>query len=324
MQIKSITLPRTAILAPMAGVADRAFREICVSQGAAYVVGEMASSKGMEMGSHKSAELLYVSDTERPAGVQLFGSEPASMAAAAKIAERYSPDVIDINMGCPAPKVTGTGSGSALMKTPKLAGEIIRAVRAATTLPMTVKIRTGWDENALNAVEFALMAQAAGADALTIHGRTRRQMYGPPVNYQMIAAVKKALTIPVIGNGDVADIETAERMYDTGVDLIMAGRGARGAPWLFRILKAYFERGERLPEPDIEEKISIMLEHIRLACQYKGENVGIREARKHVAWYCKGWQGASTLRQRAGSLNRYEELEVLAKEILENQVRGGG
>ena len=319
MKLGRLILPRTAILAPMAGVADRAFREICIAQGAPYVVGEMASAKGLEHKSRKTAELLSVFPEERPCAVQLFGCEPQSMAGAARLAEEYGPDAIDINMGCPAPKVTGTGSGSALMKNPALAGEIIRAVRAATTLPLTVKIRTGWDENSRNAVELAQIAQENGADAVTVHGRNRKQMYAPPVDYQTIADVKKALDIPVIGNGDVADIESAERMYETGCDLVMVGRGARGAPWVFRILKAYFERGQRLPEPGVEEKIAVMLEHIRLACRYKGENVGMREARKHVAWYCKGWQGAASLRHRAGNLTRYEELEALAKEILSEQ-----
>jgi len=300
----------------MAGVGDRAFREICASEGAGYLVGEMASAKGLEHDSKKSAELLEVSQAARPCGVQLFGSEPESMARAVKLAESFGPDVIDLNMGCPAPKITGTGAGSALMKTPQLAGEIIKAARAATTLPLSVKIRTGWDDSNLNAVELALIAQENGADFITVHGRTRQQMYSPPVNYEMIATVKKAVSIPVIGNGDVADIETAERMYETGCDLVMVGRGAQGNPWVFRILKAYFQQGIRLPELEVEEKLEIMLRHIRLACEYKGENVGMREARKHVAWYCKGWTGAAQMRQKAGSLTRYEELEGLAKEIL--------
>ena len=315
MKLGTLTLPKTAVLAPMAGVGDRAFREICAQEGACYVVGEMASAKGIEHQSQKTAQLLYVSEAERPSAIQLFGSEPASMAKAALVAQSYAPDVIDINMGCPVPKVTGTGSGSALMKTPQLAGEIVRAVKAVISLPLTVKIRTGWDENSLNAVEVAQIAERSGADAITVHGRTRKQMYSPPINYEMIAAVKKAVSVPVIGNGDVCDIESAERMYETGCDLVMVGRGARGAPWVFRILKAYFERGERLPEPPLEEKLDIMLRHIRLACQYKGENVGMREARSHVAWYCKGWHGAAALRRKSGSLSRYEELEQMAKEI---------
>ena len=321
MKIGSLTLPKTAVLAPMAGVGDRAFREICAGEGACYLVGEMASAKGLEHDSKKSAELLEVSPAARPCGVQLFGAEPESMASAVKLAESFGPDVIDLNMGCPAPKITGTGAGSALMKTPQLAGEIIKAARAATTLPLSVKMRTGWDEDNLNAVELAQIAQESGADFITVHGRTRRQMYSPPVNYKMIATVKKAVSIPVIGNGDVSDIQTAEQMYETGCDLVMVGRGSQGNPWVFRILKAYFEQGIRLPEPEVEEKLEIMLRHIRLACEYKGENVGMREARKHVAWYCKGWTGAAEMRKKAGSLTRYEELEKLARDILTDRGR---
>jgi len=305
----------------MAGVGDRAFREICAREGASYLVGEMCSAKGLEHNSKASAELLEVSEASRPCGLQLFGNEPECMARAVKLAEANRPDVIDLNMGCPAPKITGGGAGSALMKTPQLAGEIIRACRAATTLPLSVKMRTGWDEDNLNAVELAQIAEAGGADFITVHGRTRRQMYSPPINYDMIARVKKAVSIPVIGNGDVACIETAERMYRTGCDLVMVGQGAQGNPWVFRILKAYFERGIRLPEPEVEEKLEIMLRHIRLACEYKGENIGMREARKHVAWYCKGWPGAAEVRKKAGNLTRYEELEALAKDILNDTIR---
>ena len=179
-------------------------------------------------------------------------------------------------------------------------------------MPVTVKIRTGWDEETRNAVEIALLAERNGADAVTVHGRTRRQLYAPPVDYATIAAVKKALSIPVIGNGDVCDIESAERMYETGCDLIMVGRGAQGAPWIFRQLNAWFAKGIRLPEPELEEKTVLMLRHIALACRYKGEDVAMREARKHVAWYLKGWRGAAALRRRAGTLRTFEELEELA------------
>jgi len=320
LKLGNLILPKTAALAPMAGVADRAFREICMAEGACYAVGEMASAKGLEHNSRKTAELLSVSDAERPCAVQLFGDNPESMAQAAVIAQQYNPDALDINMGCPAPKVAGAGSGSALMKNPALAAEIIRAVRAVTKLPLTVKIRTGWDSDHINAVEMALLAQENGADAVTVHGRTRMQMYAPPVDLATIARVKEALDIPVIGNGDVFDIESAERMYEeTKVDLVMVGRGAQGAPWVFRILKAWFERGVRLPEPCPEEKMDIMLRHIRLAVEYKGEYVAMREARKHVAWYCKGWRGAASLRRRAGMLTRYEELEELVRDALKDQ-----
>ncbi len=317
MQLGSLTLPRTAALAPMAGVADRAFRELCAEQGACYAVGEMASAKGLQHNSAKTAGLLTVSDAERPCAVQLFGDEPAAMAEAAIKAQQYGPDAIDINMGCPVPKVAGAGSGSALLKNPGLAGEIIKAVRAVTHVPLTVKLRTGWDTQSINAVEMALLAQECGADAVCVHGRTRAQQYAPPVDYDTIAAVKKAVDIPVIGNGDVRDIESAERMYErTGADLVMVGRGAQGRPWVFRRLDAYFRLGKRLPEPEPEEKLALLLAQARLAVAYKGEYIAMREMRKHVAWYCKGWRGAATLRRRSGELTRYEELEELAGSIL--------
>lgn len=307
----------------MAGVADRAFREICVEQGACYAVGEMASAKGLAHHSQKTKELLSVSEAERPCAVQLFGDDPIAMAEAAIQAEAYRPDVIDINMGCPAPKIAGTGCGSALMRTPQRAGEIVRAVRQATTLPLTVKIRTGWDEEHRNAVEMALLAQQGGADAVTVHGRTRRQQYAPPVDLETIRQVKEALDIPVIGNGDVTDIESAQRMYQvTGCDLVMIGRGAQGAPWVFRMLDGWFRKGIRLPEPDIEEKLTLMLRQIALAVGYKGEYTALREARKHVAWYCRGFRGAAGLRRKAGSISHYEELEALAREVLERSVKG--
>lgn len=318
MQIKTVTIKKTAALAPMAGVADRAFREICVEHGAAYVVGEMASSKGMCYNSRKTAELLTISDLERPAAVQLFGDEPATMAEAAKMAIKYKPDIIDINMGCPAPKIAGGGSGAALMKNLPLAGEIIKAVVAVSDVPVTVKIRKGWDDTSVNAVEAALVAEANGAAAVTVHGRTRSQMYAPPVDLDIIAAVKKAVSIPVIGNGDVDSVQKAIEMYEaTGCDLIMAGRGALGAPWLFTQIAAYMERGIMLPEPGPDEKMAIMLRHIKLACGYKGERVAMREARKHVAYYFKGWKAAAALRRKACELTRYEELESLVKLALE-------
>lgn len=320
MQLGSLALPKTAALAPMAGVADRAFREICVEFGACYVVGEMASSKGMQYGSKKSTELLAVTTAERPMATQLFGDEPVAMAEAARRAVLQRPDAVDINMGCPAPKIAGGGSGSALMRNLPLAGEIIRAVCAAVELPVTVKMRRGWDEDSVCAVELAQLAEAGGAAAVTVHGRTRKQMYAPPVELGTIAEVKRAVSIPVIGNGDVVDIETAERMYEqTGCDLVMIGRGALGAPWVFRQLDAWFTRGVRIPAPGPEERMRVMLRQIALACEYKGERVALREARKHAAWYLKGWRGAAALRQRAGQVSVYEDLERLARDALDTQ-----
>ncbi len=317
MRLGSLQLKKTAALAPMAGVADRAFREICAEFGACYVVGEMASSKGMSFNSAKTAELLAVSGRERPAAVQIFGSEPETMAKAAVMSLDYRPDAIDINMGCPAPKIAGGGSGAALMKDLGLAGNIIGAVTAAVELPVTVKFRKGWDAGSINAVGAALIAEANGAAAVTIHGRTREQFYAPPVDLNIIREVKRAVHIPVVGNGDVVSAETALRMYEiTGCDLVMIGRGALGAPWVFKQIDAYLSRGERLKEPELDERMSVMLRHIKLACEYKGEYVAMREARKHVAWYLKGLKGAAALRRRACGLAHYEELEALTKEIM--------
>lgn len=318
MKLGNLEIKKTAALAPMAGVADRAFREICAEFGACYVVGEMASSKGMSHNSKKTAELLAVSDMERPAAVQLFGDEPETMANAAKMALAHKPDVIDINMGCPAPKIAGGGSGAALMKNLPLAGEIIRAVvSAAGDLPVTVKIRKGWDENSINAVEAAILAEQCGAAAVTVHGRTRSQMYAPPVDLDIIEQVKRAVSIPIIGNGDIDSAEKAAEMYKkTGCDLVMTGRGALGRPWLFGQIDAYLTRGERMPEPELDEKMAVMLRHIALACGYKGERTAMREARKHVAWYLKGIRGAADFRRKAGLLERYEQLEELAREVL--------
>jgi nifR3 family TIM-barrel protein len=296
----------------MAGVADRAFREICREFGACYVVGEMASSKGMKYGSKKSAELIEITASQRPMAAQIFGDEPDTMAEAAIRAAEEKPDAIDINMGCPAPKIAGGGSGAALMRKPELAGEIIRAVASAVEIPVTVKIRKGWDDSAVNAVEIAKIAEANGAAAITVHGRTRQQMYAPPVDLDSIAAVKRAVSIPVIGNGDIADAASAVRMYEeTGCDLVMIGRGALGSPWVFRQIEAYLERGEVIPDPSPEERMAVMFKQIKLACDDKGERAAMREARKHAAWYLKGWHGAAALRRQAGGLETLEDLERL-------------
>lgn len=318
MELGSLILPRTAALAPMAGVADRAFREVCVSYGACYVVGEMASSKGMDYGSEKSAQLLEVTPGERPMAAQIFGDEPGTMARGAKRAGLWNPDAIDINMGCPAPKISGGGSGAALMRNLPLARAIIRATVEEAGRPVTVKMRRGWDEDQINAVDLARIAEEEGAAAVTVHGRTRMQMYAPPVVLETIAQVKKAVSIPVIGNGDVDSAQTAEEMYETtGCDLVMVGRGALGAPWVFAQIRAWMLEGKRLPDPDPQEKMETMLRQARLACGYKGERVAMREMRKHAGWYLKGWRGAAALRQEAGQISYYEELETLAKKALE-------
>ena len=319
MQIGKLTLSGYAALAPMAGVADRAFRELCMEFGAGYCVSEMVSSKGIAYHSKKSAELMEVSDREHPCGVQIFGTEPETMADAARFALQYQPDVIDINMGCPAPKISGGGSGAALMKDPALCGRIIKAVSAAVDLPVTVKIRSGFDFDHINAVEIAKIAEANGAAAITVHGRTRQQFYAPPVNYDVIRDVKRSVGIPVIGNGDVVDAQSAKRLYEyTGVDYIMIGRGALGNPWIFREVNAYLSEGRLLSKPDLDEKLDVLSRHITALVAYKGERVGMREARKHTAYYLRGFKNAAKLRNTAFSMETLDDLQRLIGEIQTN------
>lgn len=317
MKIGSLELKRTAALAPMAGVADSAFRQICKEFGACYMVGEMASAKGMHYSDKKTARLLTVREQERPIAVQLFGDEPEILAEAARKALAFQPDVIDINMGCPAPKVAGNGGGSALMKNPALAARITEAVVRAVDLPVTVKFRKGWDDQSVNAVEFARAIEQSGAAAVTVHGRTRQQYYAPPVDLDIIAAVKQAVSIPVIGNGDCVDIPSVINMYKyTKCDLVMIGRGALGSPWIFRQVDRYLTDGTVLPDPRLPERMQVMLRHIKLICENKGESGGMREARKHAAWYMKGMRGAPAFRKQSGELCTYADAEKLAADVL--------
>lgn len=315
MKIGNFELNGAAALAPMAGVTDRAFREICIEYGASYTVTEMVSSKGLTMGDRKSDKLMLLGETERPAAVQIFGCDPKIMAEAAKMAESTGCCAVDINMGCPAPKVSGNGGGSALMKEPDLAAKIVEACVNAVALPVTCKIRSGWDENSINAVQMSKMLENAGAAAITVHGRTRKQMYAPPVDIDIIKQVKENVKIPVIGNGDVTDYESAKRMYEyTGCDFVMIGRGALGAPWIFGMINKK-AAGEEVSEPTVEEKMDIMLRHIARLCEYKGEYIGMREARKHAGWYIKGMRGAAEMRRSIGTLETLEQLRELAEKV---------
>ena len=318
MKLGNLEITEKAALAPLAGVADRAFRELCRGYGAAYTVCEMASAKGISLGDKKSAELLSITETERPAGSQIFGNSPETMAIAAKKALEFNPDFIDINMGCPAPKVASSGGGALLMKDPVLAANIVKAVAEVSTVPVTVKMRSGWDDNNINAVELAKRCEDAGAAAITVHGRTKVQMYAPPVNTDIIRQVKQAVSIPVIGNGDVVDgISAARLMEETGCDMVMLGRGALGRPWVFSQINAYLDHEVILPDPPVVERMRVMLKHIEALCEYKGERVGIREARKHAAWYTKGLHGAANYRARIGLISSIEELQQIALELIE-------
>lgn len=307
----------------MASVGDRAYRLICKEFGAAYVIGEMASAKALCYSDRKSRELLGVTPEEAPMGVQLFGSEPDFMARATEMAAKYRPQIIDINMGCPVPKVAGNGCGSALMKTPELAYDIVRAMVNATDIPITVKFRKGWDEEHVNAVEFAKLMEEAGAAAVTVHGRTRQQMYRPPVDWDIIRRVKEAVSIPVIGNGGIVTGADAKRMYDeTGCDLVMVAQGTYGRPWVFEHIRHYLATGEELPEPPLEERLDVMLRHVSMIVSFKGEKLGMMEARKHAAWYIKGSRGAAHFRQACGQLATFADLEALVAEVKRMEAAG--
>ncbi len=316
MKIGDLQFTNIAFLAPMAGIADRAFRELCTQFGAAYTVTEMVSSKGLTMGDKKSGELLTIG-SERPCGAQIFGDDPEIMAQAAVKCLEYAPNVLDINMGCPAPKVAMNGGGASLMKNPELAYEITKAVVEAVDIPVTVKIRKGWDDENINAVEMALLAQKAGASAVAVHGRTRQQMYSGTVDYQIISDVKKALDIPVIANGDVTDEQSAAIMLEkTNANALMIGRGALGNPWVFAKINAYLSECRVLPEPSTIEKMNVMLKHIQKIIDYKGEYTAMREARHHAAYYTKGMRGGAKLRAEISRYERFEQLQELSYRII--------
>ena len=321
LNIGGVPLKSHAVLAPMAGVSDRAYRELCVRFGAAYCVSEMVSSKALSFNSKKSEELMEISDLERPCGIQIFGDDPKCMADAAKHALENKPDIIDINMGCPAPKISSNGSGSALMKNPRLCGEIVKAVTAVTDIPVTVKIRKGWDDDSVNAVEVAKICESAGAAAITVHGRTRQQYYKPPVDYDIIRAVRESVSVPVIANGDIDSAERAKEVMDITVcDLVMIGRATLGNPWIFSQINAYLENPNvKIHTPDLEERLGVMIEHIGKMVEYKGEHMAMLQARKLVVGYFKGMKGAAALRNEAGKIKTLDDLYELRQKALSLQ-----
>lgn len=317
MKIKDIEIKGFAALAPMAGVADRAMREICVKHGAGFTVGELTSARGVIQGDKKSARLLECFSGDAVCASQLFGRDPEVMAQAALRAEELNPDFIDINMGCPAPKVAGHGGGSALMKEPHLAAKIVEEVVKVSHVPITVKIRAGWDNDNINAVELARMCEASGAAAITVHGRTRKQMYAPPVNYDIIRDVKQAVKIPVIANGDVCDAKSAKFVYEyTGCDYVMVGRGAQGNPFVFEEINAFFENRVYTP-PTIEERFKTCYQQIELMHKYKEPRTAILESRKHTAWYLTGLRGSAALRRMCGEISSLKDIELIFEKAIE-------
>lgn len=313
MKIGNVTLESNVFLAPMAGVTDLPFRVLCKEMGCGFVYTEMISAKGMYYKDEKSWKLAELSESELPAAIQIFGSEPDILAYAAEKLNDSPAAVIDINMGCPTPKITKNGEGSALMLRPELAGELIKAVVSASKKPVTVKIRKGWDDGHINAVKFAEMAEKNGASAVAVHGRTREQFYSGNADWDIIRSVKKAVSIPVIGNGDIRAPEDAARMLEyTGCDAIMVGRGAQGNPWIFRRIIHYLKTGEILPEPDIEEKKKMMLRHLDMLVELKGEYTGVREMRKHISWYIKGCRNSSRFKDSVfRAVSRAEMAELI-------------
>ena len=321
LKIGSVTLPNNLILAPMAGVTDLPFRLLCKDQGAGLLCMEMVSAKAIMYKNRNTESLLEIDPRENPVSLQLFGSDPEIIAKIAHQIEGRPFDILDLNMGCPVPKIVNNGEGSALMKNPKLAGEIIRETVKAIDKPVTVKIRKGFDDEHINAVEMAKIAEDAGAAAVAVHGRTREQFYSGKADWDIIRQVKEAVSIPVIGNGDLLTAEDVIAMEEqTGCDGFMIARGAQGNPWIFRQILHYFETGEHLAKPSLEEVTQMILRHARMMLEFKGEYIGIREIRKHAAWYTAGYPNSARLRVAINNVESFEALEELLLNNLDGTV----
>ena len=319
MKIGNLELENNVFLAPLAGVTDLPFRILCKEMGCGLVYSEMVSAKGILYDNKNTTELLEIDPKERPVAVQLFGSDPEILGAMAKKIEQYPIDIIDVNMGCPAPKIVKNGEGSCLMKTPELVGKIVKSLVESQSKPVTIKFRKGFDDDHINAVEIAKIAEANGASAVAVHGRTREQYYSGKADWDIIKQVKEAVNIPVIGNGDVFTPQDAKNLLEhTGCDAIMVGRGAQGNPWIFKRILHYLNTGELLPEPTAEERVEKALRHAQMLIDYKGEYIGVREMRKHMAWYMKGMPGAAELRGKLNYAENRAELESLLRGYLES------
>ncbi len=318
MQIGSVKLRNNVFLAPMAGVTDMAFRVLCKRQDCGLTYTEMVSAKGLHYKSDNTAVLLEIAEEERPAAVQVFGSDPEIVAEAARQAEANGASIIDINMGCPTPKIVKNGDGSALMRRPDLVREIVRCTVKAVKVPVTVKTRKGWDDDSVNAVEIAGIAAQEGAAAVAIHGRTREQFYSGNADWSIIKQVKRAVDIPVIGNGDIVKPEDAKRMLEeTGCNAVMIGRGAQGNPWIFKRTVEYLQTGLLLPEPTFEQRLETIIKHMSMITELKGEGTGVKEMRKHAAWYLKGMPGSAKVKSEIFKLTTFAEVRDILMEYLD-------
>ena len=321
MKIGNVQLDNEVFLSPMAGVTDLPFRTICKEKGCGMLYTEMINAKALCYDDENTKKMLRMDKDEHPVAVQIFGSDPEFMGKAAIIMNQYPNEILDINMGCPAPKVIKNGDGSALMRNPKLAAEVLTAVVKNSEKPVTLKIRKGWDDDSVNAVEIAKIAEECGISALAIHGRTREQFYSGKADWDIIAEIKEAINIPVIGNGDVFEVEDAVNMLEkTKCDAIMIGRGAQGNPWIFNRINHYMKTGEILPEPTLEEKITTAIRHMNLAVAEHGDYVAVREMRKHIGWYLKGLKNSAKYRDQINKITDYKEVITMLEEYMQHSL----